>query len=277
MKKNTFLTVTFLLFTIGNIFSQNTYPWPSNGNIGIGTNSPEEKLDVTGNISADRGIFDKSLPDGTNFANANERNERCAVLNLGRRFTAGESLLTFYDFPKSNMNSSATTFLDIEDRNFNSRYRFIAESDSKSDFVCYTKSQTPFFQLSENGSNTATLMLPFENSYVTIGTNTYSESGINYKLSVNGKVRAESVKVYTDWADYVFMTDYELTPINEVELYIKKNGHLKNIPTASEVKSHGIDLGEMNKLLLEKVEELTLYMIDQQKQIDNLKKDIETN
>ncbi|MCB0778026.1 MAG: hypothetical protein KDB87_14355, partial [Flavobacteriales bacterium] len=62
--------------------------------------------------------------------------------------------------------------------------------------------------------------------------------------------------------------DYDLMTLEEVEAYIKKNGHLPNVPSAREVEENGLGLGEMNKILLEKVEELTLHLIEQQKRLD---------
>ena len=90
-------------------------------------------------------------------------------------------------------------------------------------------------------------------------------------MTVNGKVRAHSVKVYTDWADFVFIDNYKLPSLEEVEKFIDENGHLENIPSAQEVEENGIELGEMNKLLLQKIEELTLYTIELKKEIDELK------
>ena len=97
---------------------------------------------------------------------------------------------------------------------------------------------------------------------VAIGT---SNPGI-YKLAVKGKIRAEEIKVETNWADYVFKEGYDLPTLKEVENHIKEKGHLINIPSAEEVKENGIQLGEMNKLLLEKIEELTLYIIELKKE-----------
>ena len=68
-----------------------------------------------------------------------------------------------------------------------------------------------------------------------------------------------------------FEQDYNLLPLNEVEQYIKQNNRLPNVPSAAEVEEEGVNLGEMNAVLLQKVEELTLYIIDFQKQINELK------
>ena len=97
----------------------------------------------------------------------------------------------------------------------------------------------------------------------------------SYKLAVKGKIRAEEIKVETGWADYIFEEGYDLPTLEEVENHIKEKGHLINIPSAKEVEENGVQLGEMNKLLLEKIEELTLYTIEQQKEISLLKKEIQ--
>jgi hypothetical protein len=92
-----------------------------------------------------------------------------------------------------------------------------------------------------------------------------------WKLAVGGKIRAEEVKVETGWADYVFADGYDLPTLKEVKEHIKQKGRLINIPSAEEVEANGIELGEMNKLLLEKIEELTLYILKMDKEIQELK------
>jgi hypothetical protein len=90
---------------------------------------------------------------------------------------------------------------------------------------------------------------------------------------VNGGIVCEEVKVLVDVpdADYVFEEDYNLTPLSEVENFIKENKHLPNIPSAEEFKTNGYKLGDMDEMLLRKIEEMTLYIIELQKQIDELK------
>ena len=105
---------------------------------------------------------------------------------------------------------------------------------------------------------------------VGIGTNTPQE-----KLTVNGTVCAKEVRVSLNgspcWPDYVFGKEYELMNLKDLGNFVRKNNHLPNIPSAAEVQESGIELGEMNALLLQKIEELTLYVIDLQQQIDELK------
>ena len=79
----------------------------------------------------------------------------------------------------------------------------------------------------------------------------------------------------TTWPDYVFAEDYELTPLSEVENFIRENQHLLEIPSAEEVAQNGQNLGEMNALLLKKIEELTLYVIEQRISIRNLENQVE--
>jgi len=92
-----------------------------------------------------------------------------------------------------------------------------------------------------------------------------------YKLAVEGTIGARRMQVkQTSWADFVFQQEYQLPPLYDVENYISINKHLSGIPTAEDVQKEGIDVGEMNKLLLQKVEELTLYIIDLKKQVDQI-------
>ncbi|RPD39291.1 hypothetical protein EG028_19375 [Chitinophaga barathri] len=104
---------------------------------------------------------------------------------------------------------------------------------------------------------------------VGIGTNITG----TYKLAVEGTIGARKVKVTTTaWADFVFHPDYDLPSLAEVESFIKTNGHLPEIPSEKEVMETGIDLGDMNKKLLQKVEELTLYLIELKKENAGIKK-----
>jgi len=92
------------------------------------------------------------------------------------------------------------------------------------------------------------------------------------KLAVNGKIHTKEVKVdLIGWSDFVFYEDYKLPSLATVEKHIKEKGHLKDIPSAKDVKENGIYLGEMDAKLLQKIEELTLYTIQQQKEIKELK------
>ena len=95
------------------------------------------------------------------------------------------------------------------------------------------------------------------------------------QLNNQGLLKVREVKVDLDvWPDYVFEKNYDLKPLKQVENYIQKEGHLPNVPSAKEVVENGANLGEMNKILLEKVEELTLYLIEQDKRIKSLENNL---
>jgi len=107
-----------------------------------------------------------------------------------------------------------------------------------------------------------------------IGINTFNPDP-NYKLSVNGPIRSKEVKVEVGWADYVFDKDYDLKSLKEVENYIHKNKHLPDVPSAADVARNGVKVGETEAILLKKIEELTLYLIEKDKKIVLLEKRLE--
>ena len=99
----------------------------------------------------------------------------------------------------------------------------------------------------------------------------------NNKLDVNGTIHSKEVKVdMTGWSDFVFKKEYKLPSLKEVEKHIAEKGHLENIPNEEEVLKNGISLGEMNAKLLQKIEELTLYTIEQNKRIEAQAKEIDS-
>ena len=127
-------------------------------------------------------------------------------------------------------------------------------------------------------SNPTTRIIMRKDGNVGIGT---TNPG-TWKLAVNGNIRAKEIKVETGWSDFVFEDSYDLPTLEEVEQHIKEKGHLKDIPSAREVEENGIFLGEMDAKLLQKIEELTLYMIalkkenrEQKFQIEKLQKAID--
>jgi hypothetical protein len=112
------------------------------------------------------------------------------------------------------------------------------------------------------GNDSAVLFTINTSGSVGIGT-----TNPQYKLAVNGNIGAQDVIVTnTGWSDYVFRPGYRLRPLSEVSQFIQANGHLPDIPTEAEVKEKGVSLGDMQAKLLAKVEELTLHMIQQDKE-----------
>jgi hypothetical protein len=119
-----------------------------------------------------------------------------------------------------------------------------------------------FYIYKEGGGN-----LIFGGGNVGIGTTNAND--VNYKLFVETGIRTRKVKVdMATWADYVFSPSYKLPTLKEVETFIKKYKHLPDVPSEAEVKKEGLDLGEGQALLLKKIEELTLYIIEQNKKIE---------
>lgn len=129
-------------------------------------------------------------------------------------------------------------------------------------------------------TNTATPLIygDFSAKYVTIGdvpVAKRSAAGGGYNLLVKGGILTEKVKVAlsssADWADYVFEPSYTLMPLEQVESYTIVNKHLPNVPSADEMAAGGLDVSETSKIFMEKIEELTLYLIDLNKEVKALK------
>jgi hypothetical protein len=121
------------------------------------------------------------------------------------------------------------------------------------------------FHTSNDGGVANERMRIDKNGNVSIGTNDPK----GYKFAVAGSVIATSVtvKLQGEWGDYVFKPNYHLPTLKEVKSYIDKNQHLPELPSAEQITTDGVNLGEMNKLLVKKVEELTLYLMEQNKQM----------
>jgi len=174
----------------------------TDGNIGIGTISPQSKLDVSGNLHL-------NVPSSPNLIDA--------------------------------MTVDVTSFCTNDNAG-----------------------QSSFFRVRDIGAGNNIPFIIKGNGNVGIGTANPDQS-----LTVNGKIHATEVIVdLAIPADYVFKPTYKLMPLHEVEQFVKINSHLPEIPSATEITKNGLSMGEMQNKLLQKVEELTLYMISQQKTID---------
>ena len=130
------------------------------------------------------------------------------------------------------------------------------------------------------GNSGGNIALGGNNSIVTIGVDPYNVNHSNlYKLYVADGIRTEKIKVDSkgNWPDYVFHKDYKLMPLSELKEFINQFGHLPEVPTESEVKANGIDVAGFQSLLLQKIEELTLYVIELKNENQLLNKKIKNS
>ncbi len=134
------------------------------------------------------------------------------------------------------------------------------------------------FSTGDGNSDTKRMEI-LNNGKITIGNVPSTPNA--YKLYVEGGILAERLKVAvkssSDWADYVFNSEYKLLPLPELKAYIASHSHLPDIPSASEVVENGLDVAEMDAKLLKKIEELILYVIQLQERIELLEKQVEQN
>ncbi|WP_316810313.1 hypothetical protein [Pedobacter heparinus] len=201
------------------------------GKVGIGINNPQSKLHIY-----------QSLPD------------QSAMIVQGNTIN-----------PDNAQHYVAIT-LDGDYGNGTGNYSQIR---SYSNLHNYWGSRLAFFTTSSSAANTLLERMRIDaDGNVGIGT----DDPKGYRLAVNGKIRAQEIKVEASpWPDYVFTKDYQLLSLQQTEQHIKEKGHLPGIPSAAEAKSNGIDLGEMNAKLLQKIEELTLHLIEKDKETRVLK------
>lgn len=140
----------------------------------------------------------------------------------------------------------------------------------KSPFIINERQDvTSRFSISRANSPYTDYLCILQNGNVLIG-NWYQVNS-SYKLDVSGNVRANKVVVNTTGADYVFDSTYHLTSIDSLRTFIKEHHHLPEIPSARKLKDSGADIGEMQRLQLQKIEELTLYLIEKDEEISELK------
>ncbi len=205
------------------------------GSLGLGVVSPSEKLDVSGSIKQSAVTSSVLKADGTG---------KLIAATAGTDFvTSGTNTVgTIAKFSASGtVANSALTELAITNGTG-------VKLDSKS---------AGYLAVGDFG----------------VGTPMSIPTG--YRLVVQDGIITEKVKVavrnQTDWADYVFEPNYSLMPLNEVEQFVKENKHLPNVPSADQMVEQGVEVGKTSKMFMEKIEELTLYMIELKKEIEALK------
>ncbi|WP_426484977.1 hypothetical protein [Flavobacterium sp. 2] len=226
----------------------------NNGNVGIGITNPNAKLVVLGN-SAVYGDFESY--SGTTVNN---------VLPNGK-----EPTLVISEKPTGTpptVGGKVTYRGGISFGRGGPGIYSVNYNPAGSDYYGDIRFQTTYWNGS--GYNNADRMVINIEGNVGIGTINPAN-----KLDVNGTIHSKEVKIdMNGWSDFVFKKDYDLPTLQEVEKHITEKGHLENIPSEEEVLKNGINLGEMNSKLLQKIEELTLYMIEQNKTIEELKQEI---
>lgn len=255
-----------------NGFQSNSYGlYYEGGNIGIGTTVAEQRLTINGgNIQVTGALAGLNQPSHT-YINLLNKGIR-GGLHGWKIFTAssagawgvGSNAFEVWEYPELS-NSSATTGLNL---------RRLVIQTNRDEKACYP------IVIGRRGNLTVGYDGEMQVSDATdlsvkgsVGIGTTDTQG--YKLSVNGVIRAKEIKVESNWADFVFDENYALPSLEEVASHIKENKHLPGIPSASEVAEEGVNLGDMNVKLLQKIEELTLYTIRQQEMIDAMQVKIE--
>lgn len=227
------------------------------GKVGVGTSAPTETLEVAGN-----GIISGKL------SLAKDYNREISFAGDGHG-GAHAILFNSYKGIESDWITNETLY-----SNGHGGYGGGAGS-----IMFYGNGGTMNFMISETSTGAGNLVdwgLPkmHINRIGEVGIGTTDVDG--YRLSVAGNIRAEEIKVEASpWPDYVFEPDYNLPTLESLEKFIQSEKHLPEMPTAAEVEADGIALGQMNALLLKKIEELTLYTIEQEKEIENLRFRIE--
>lgn len=223
------------------------------GKVGIGTQSPNARLHVAddGTTALDAHLEGFTLIDGYESSLLFGRQTGAAYGEWGIEYNNVAGGLNFWK-PAGGTTGYAGT-----------NYHIFIKNDGKVGI----NTNNPTARLTVNGNvligDPATISIP----------------NANYKLFVETGILTEKVKVAlettADWADYVFQKDYQLMPLKQVENYIDLNGHLPGVPSAEEVKENGIDVAKMDAKLLEKIEELTIYVIELKKENEAIKAELE--
>lgn len=249
MKK--ILSILLLNICVGTVLAQTDNVFPATGNVGIGISNPTSKLDVLGNIKSFNAAFGQTNINTStkNYANFSSNNHGTVLMSSNLFFSDND------DQKVANTHGSMSGASIVIPGN---------GQHHQGGIVFYTNIPG---SVTEGQAFTGSLSMAIKaNGDVGIGTAMPRE-----KLSVNGNIRAKEIKVEsTNWPDYVFEEGYNIGTLKGLESYIKTNKHLPDMPSAKEVAANGIELGEMNKKLLKKIEELTLHLIEKDKKIDAL-------
>lgn len=245
---------------------------PGSTNIGIGTSNISDRLTVQGDMG-----FHLNLNSST-FRKVNGRSPNSGFALYGNSdFSNGAGIILNGDNNSSNggqiglvSGDGASTNIALNLMQYNSgAYNglFTIYKDAQVTIGNATVLTTNDYKLYvETGIQTDKILIGDINTNTPGGYRLYVEEGI-----LTEKIKVALTSDPTNWSDFVFDADYDLRSLSEVENYIQENKHLPEIPSTEEVHQNGLDLAQMDAKLLQKVEELTLYLIQQQKEIDVLK------
>lgn len=242
------------------------------GNVGIGTTSPGAKLSVIGNAGfADAISVAYNTGNASNFwgaVNIPQGQLSVTVPNGNAATFMGGNVGIGTTLPGGLLDiaSGATSYIKIT----NSAGGRITFNGSVNDYVNAGLFHSSGDVTLGSGGNSNIIFTDGATERMRIGTTGNIGIGTispSEKLCVNGNIRSKKLIVtQTGWSDYVFNKNYKLSPLSEIEQYIKTNKHLPDIPSAKEAEKDGIDVGDTQALLLKKIEELTLYVIAMEKQ-----------
>ncbi|MBV6647073.1 MAG: hypothetical protein KI790_16570 [Cyclobacteriaceae bacterium] len=224
----------------------------NDGKLGLGVANPSSSLDIMANsVSGGEHLVKFKVTDASNDYMTIQNNT-----GAGGQFIP--SIVGFHESDnRLALRLTASTSSSADNGN---NALMVFDSRLNNSGTQTTISTRPLFQWS---NYTSTKMTMLANGNLGIGTTTPDS-----KLSVNGTIHTKEVKVdLNGWSDFVFENDYKLRTLEEVEVHINEKGHLPEIPSEAEVTEYGINLGEMDTKLLQKIEELTLYLIEQNKEL----------
>ncbi len=239
-------------------------------NVGIGTSTPGAKLDVNGiiqtyNKDANFATWDnlRVWSEGENSYIESNGDEKGLVIksNGGNKILLKSKVGVGVENPQENLEVNGTIRSEVWRPTGSEQDDFYLDVEPGTRILRTRNWNTSAPNIGATGLHTG---VGFFDGSVGIGTANLTE-----KLNVNGSIRAQAVKVSAEgWPDYVFEPSYKLPDLQVTEQFIKENKHLPEIPSAKEVQSNGIELGQMNALLLKKIEELTLHLIQLSKKVD---------